>query len=118
MALGDEYPDVLTLLSAIRARPGMFLGDNTIRGLDLFLGGVRFAEHWHDLPEETRLRGFDFEEFERWVESSYNPGRLSLRSFSLAAHLAGSDAAGFDLWFDWYDEFADGVVRRSSGVRP
>jgi hypothetical protein len=66
------------------------------------------------VPAEARIGGFDYAGFERWVEARYNPRRLSLNSYSLAADLAGAEDAGFDLWFRWYDEFA-GSGPRSGG---
>jgi hypothetical protein len=100
------------LLAAIRARPGMFLGRPTVSGLQLLLSGISIAEDYHEVPAEARIGGFDAAGFERWVESRHNPHRLSLNSFSLAAHLAGSEAAGFDLWFRWYDDFASAAQSR------
>jgi hypothetical protein len=108
--LRDIYPDLPSLLDAIRKRPGMFLGHKTIFGLSLLLMGIQFAEEYHDVPETTRFKGFDLPGFERWVESKYNPRRLSHNSRNLAEYLAG-DEAGFDMWFSWYDEF------RSEGGR-
>ena len=106
----DRYPDMPTLLAAIRARPGMFLGEQTVCGLHLLLGGINFAEDFHDLPAAGRIGGFDAAGFERWVEARHNPRRLSLNSFGLAARQAGSEAAGFDLWFGWYDAFIGGTT--------
>lgn len=103
--LRESYPDIPSLLAAIRARPAIFLGKPTILGLHLLLSGIRFAEDYHDLPSHKRIGGFDFVGFEQWVESRYNPRRTTHNSFSLAEDLAGSDAAGFDLWFGWLDEF-------------
>ncbi len=103
--LREKYPDMPALLTAIRARPGMFLGHQTVNGLHLLLSGIWFAEDFHDLPRAKRLGGFDSEAFESWVESHHNPERLSLNSFSLAARVAGDEASGFDLWFTWYDSF-------------
>jgi hypothetical protein len=85
----------------------MYLGEKGIRLLGLFLFGIDYAENYHDVPEGSRIRGFDFAAFEKWVESKYNLSRLMLNSMSLAAHLAESDSAGFDLWFRWYDEYRD-----------
>jgi hypothetical protein len=114
----DRYPDLPALLAAIRARPGMFLGRTTVRGLHLFLCGVGFAEDFHDLPAAARIGGFDADGFERWVEQRYNPRRLSLNSFVLAEHLAGSEVAGFDQWFAWYDEFAAGGAGAAGHAEP
>jgi hypothetical protein len=98
--LRDIYPNLETLLKTLRERPGMFLGEPTIRGLRLFLAGFEFAEDFHEVPRESRFcGGFDTDAFEKWIESRYNPRRLSLRSYGLAEHLAGSDASGLDLWF-------------------
>ncbi|HEY1380676.1 MAG TPA: hypothetical protein VGF55_27995 [Gemmataceae bacterium] len=94
------------LLAAIRARPGMYLGQKSAHNLLLFLYGFRFAEDIHGLPPEARIGGFDRDTFELWVQCRYNPQRLSHNSLSLAAHVAGAEDAGFDLWFRWYDEFA------------
>ena len=101
----DEIPDVPALLAQLREHPGMWLGAKSIERLSQMLGGIEFAEDWHRIPADTRFGGFDFAGFEAWVEQTYNPERLSFRSFRLAATLAGSDAGGFDLWFRWYDEF-------------
>jgi hypothetical protein len=67
------------------------------------------------VPEEARIGGFDLAGFEEWVMSKYNPQRLSHNSRTLAEHLAGSHAAGFDLWFCWYDEFREVSWRRKRG---
>jgi hypothetical protein len=103
--LRDKYPDLPTLLAAIRQRPALFLGHKTVLGLHLLLSGVTFAEDYHDVPQVARMGGFDFEAFEAWVTATYNPRRLSHNSMSLAARLTGSEDAGFDLWFSWYNEF-------------
>ena len=113
MVLRDRYPGMPTLLTAIRARPGMFLGHKSAHGLHLFLSGIPFAEDFHGLPSDARIGAFDREGFERWVESRYNPRRRSHNSFSLAAQPAGAEGAGFDLWFGWYDKFA--AIRRREG---
>src|SRR5262249_33278325 len=111
--LREHYPDMPSLLEAIRRRPGMFLGQATVSGLDLLLAGILFAEDYHDVPKSSRIGGFDVDGFEKWVCSKYNPQQLSLKSSGLARHLAGSETAGFDLWFNWYDEFRAGSRKDS-----
>lgn len=83
----------------------MFLGRKTARGLHLFLWGIDFAEEFHSIPAGERIGNFERGQFETWVAAMFNPQQLSLNSFGLAADLAGSDEAGFDLWFEWYDQF-------------
>ena len=75
----------------------MRIGTKSIGLLHLMLGGIEFAEDWHRIPSAKRLGGFDFAAFEAWVEQKYNPERLTVRSFGLAAIVAGSDAEGFDV---------------------
>jgi hypothetical protein len=83
----------------------MYLGTKSIYALDHQLMGIRFAECFHDVPEDKRFGGFDLDTFETWVDQTLNTERLSVRSMYLARHIAGSDADGFDLWFEWYDRF-------------
>ena len=122
--LRDRYPDVPALLAAIRTRPGMFLGRASVCRLGHLLDGIRLAEDFHELPAADRIGGFDRAGFEKWVASRYNPRQLTVRSFTLAAYRAGREppgapvtpkvrrarrqAAGFALWFAWYDEFLAG----------
>ena len=40
----ETYPDYPTLFDAMRKRPGMFIGKQSIYGLSRFVGGMRFAE--------------------------------------------------------------------------
>jgi hypothetical protein len=101
----DLLPDLPTFLADIRRRPGMYLGSKSIYALEHQLMGIRFAEDFHDIPEASRFGGFDREAFEAFVERTFNEEGLMTRSFHLSRHIAGSDAAGFDLWFEWYDRF-------------
>jgi hypothetical protein len=101
----EQVLDVPALLADLRRRPGVWIGQKSIERLNMMLAGVEFAEDWHAIPADARFGGFDFKAFEAWVEQTYNPRKLSVRSFGLSAILAGSDAEGFDLWFRWYDEF-------------
>ncbi len=114
MECRERYPDLPTLLASVRQRPAMWLSRKSIRGLHLFLDGIRFAEAFHALAESARFGGFDVPGFERWVAGRYNPRRLAHNSYSLAAELAGSEEGGFDLWFGWYDEFAGGGSQPST----
>ncbi len=75
----------------------MWLGRKMIWGLHLLLSGIWFAEDFHSLAEPARFGGFDATGFERWVETRFNTQRLTLNSYSLAAHLEGSEESGFDL---------------------
>jgi hypothetical protein len=100
--LFKNFPDFLT---AIREKPGMYTGGRSVTSLHLLLVGFGMAEYQYAIPEDKRLRGFDFNAFEDWIAGKYNPERLSAGSYYLARESAGSEEAGFLLWFQWYDEF-------------
>jgi hypothetical protein len=89
----------------IRQRPGMWLGSPSLTALENLLRGIVLAEYLYGVPEEKHLGGFPFDEFERWAETSFNPERLSLNSFSLARREADSEEAAFLKWLGWYDQF-------------
>lgn len=101
----EKIPDLQTMLAEIRLRPGMYLGTKSILAIDHQLMGIYFAEDFHKIPKNQRFGGFDIEAFEKWVDETLNTERLSVRSMYLAYHVAGSDSAGFDLWFEWYDRY-------------
>ncbi len=103
--LRARAPDWPSLLADMRGKPGMWTGGKTIAVLRLYRDGLQHAEMFHAIPVDRRLGGFNFVTFEEWVDARFNTERLSVDSFWLAANLPGSDAAGFDRWFEWYDEF-------------
>jgi len=96
----DDWPDFLEVL---RTRPGMYTGARSARVLNAFVGGIFIAEHLYEVPEEKRLAGFDFAAFEEWVARTIDDRTWG--SFQKAEAHAGSEEAGFDLWYNWYDEF-------------
>jgi hypothetical protein len=87
----------------------LFLGGASIAKLRDALNGFSLAEIAYHIPESKRLGGFDEEAFEQWVLRKNGLERYSasgsLKSFGLAAELAGSDSAGFERWFEWFDEY-------------
>src|SRR5687767_8907684 len=96
----EHTPNVPALLADVRRRPGCWMPRRNIHFLNMMLAGIDFAEEFHGVPAEARFGGFDFAAFEAWVERTYNPQRLTCRSFGLAAELAGSEGEeAFDLWF-------------------
>lgn len=107
-----RMPDWPALLSDVRAKPGLWTGGRTIRGLRLFRDGITCAERFHGITSDRRLGNFDWERFEAWIAARHNPRGDSVDSFWLAADAAGSDAAGFERWFEWYDEFNAALDRR------
>ena len=99
----EHFPDMPALLAEVRRRPGMWMGRKSIWALSDMLAGISYAENFHEVPAEKRIGGFDSDAFEKWVDLTYQSG--SCGSFRTAERIAGSDEAGFELWFKWYDEF-------------
>ncbi len=107
-----DIRDVPTFLALVRQNPCLWLGGKPVHGPRHLLNGITFAEDFHDVPVDRRFGGFDFEAFEKWVYRRHNTQLLSVNLFWLADDLTGSDAAGFDRWFEWYDEFNTNPDRR------
>ncbi len=101
-----DYP---TLIEQIRKRPQMFHGGETRSAslLETFLSGITYGEYFHSIPEDEKMSGFPWRDYEKWVKMNFNKRRLSLNSFSLASYTSNDEKEAFDLWFNWYDEFRD-----------
>jgi hypothetical protein len=108
-----DWPD---MLAAIREKPGLYTGRRSVERLHCLLNGWQFAELHYDVPVAKRLGGFDFNAFEDWIAARYNPEELSVGSYWLAGNAAGSDEAGFGLWFQWYDEFRAAAATAAGAV--
>jgi hypothetical protein len=115
---------------AIEKRPGMFLGLPSIVSLQFEIQGIRLAEDWYAIPEEERIHGFSFRDFEAWVERTYNLKRLSIQSYTLAQYLSCSNREkflisgmqndseeAFRLWFTWYHEFINFNIKKSTNSK-
>jgi len=98
----------------------MWLGRQSITALAHYLDGIRRAEIIYQIPEDRRLCGFPFDEFEEWVAARHNHEQMSIGSFRVAllrvganeaavqdvGHIGvGLDKVAFHLWFAWYDQF-------------
>ena len=83
----------------------MWLGRPTISALEHQLIGFWFAELVYRIPPSDQFSGFDFDAFEQWVKTRFNPRRLTVRSFGLARELCETERDAFDQWFKWYDQF-------------
>ena len=105
--MNPRFKDYPSLLNEIRSRPQLWHGgeERSVELLAAFLSGIRIGEELHEIPPSNRLRGFDWEAFESWVETNFNAKKLTFNSFSLAAHFSRSQKEAFDLWYSWHDEF-------------
>ena len=87
----------------IRKRPAMWFGKKSLVRFRAAMDGFIFAEDIYKIPEEKKLSGFDWLDFEKWVEEKYNHERLTVRSFYFAEQMASSDHEALDKWFEIYD---------------
>ena len=62
----------------------MWIGHNSVTALECTLLGISYAEEFYQIPKDRIFGGFDWAAFEAWIEKTYNPRRLSVRSFGLA----------------------------------
>lgn len=92
-------------LEEIRIRPAVWFGRKSLLAFEAFMQGFWVAESMYELKPEDKLCGFDWMDFEEWVDQKYNVKRLSVRSLHLAGLSAESDEDGFDRWFAMYDEY-------------
>ena len=99
------YPNLSSLLTAIKKRPAMFLTSKSVESLSSFINGIQFAEAFHNIESSKQFCDFDFTTFEEWVNQTFNTHSLTLNSFGLAVYLSGTDHKGFDQWFTWYETF-------------
>ena len=101
----NQITDWPSFFVQIRLRPAMWLGQPSLTALENLIRGIELAEYLYDVPDGKRLGGFPFDEFEHWVEESFNPEPLSVNSFWLARRAADSEAAALSTWLGWYDRF-------------
>jgi hypothetical protein len=101
----NQITDWPSFFDQVRLRPGMWLGEPSLTALQHLINGFEFAAYLYDVPDDRRLRGFAFSEFEAWAEQQFNPNRLSLNSYSLARRSSESEEEAFFKWFGWYDRF-------------
>ena len=59
----------------------MWLGQKSLARFQSFIHGLILAEDIYQIPSAQKLQGFDWGEFEEWVEEKYNPEKLTVRSF-------------------------------------
>jgi len=104
-----DYP---SLLEEIRKRPQMWHNGETRSALLLktFISGFQYSQNFHKVESGNLLGGFNWGDFEKWVEVKFNPKRKSYDSFTWAIYLSDSEAEAFDLWFSWYDLYKSETV--------
>jgi hypothetical protein len=111
----------LEILIRIRRSPGMWLGHETLQGLQYFILGIRSVSDFSQvLPPDSiaRLNDFPWREFEAFVENQHREQRpLTLHSFGLAQYIAAGESltdfprqdypGAWELWWKWFDEFME-----------
>ncbi len=96
------------LITKIKKRPALYLGNNSISHLQVFLDGYTFARRELKVPISNEEA--DFEDFQEWVEQKFNlPDTQSWAKIILFYSADERDA--LKRFFELFDEF---VKRNSS----
>ena len=102
------------LLKTIQQRPGMFLGAPSVSSLQMFLGGYFFARHEQGLAitEEEQI----FERFQGWAEQRFQV-KASVSWAKIILLYSADERAGFELFFELWEEFVREVLREGKAPR-
>ncbi len=91
--------EVIRGWEAVLRRPAMYLGKQSLFGLQCFLCGLLCAKSNFFFEPEEQF------EFEMWVRNK-NKEHGQNKSYDLALKAAsGDDAKAFEVWADWLREF-------------
>ena len=114
------------LLQRIRKKPVVYLGEKTMRSLQLYRMAYQFRESIEHWEKETGLSFFEnfnnanlpmlgrllTDEFDRFVHAHYGEPRGAMNAETLISRKTSSEDEAFDKYFELYDEFcaAKGIV--------
>ena len=97
------------LIAKIKKRPALYLGQESISHLQVFLDGYSFA--CRNLKMETSNEEADFENFQEWIEGKFNlPDTQSWAKIILFYSADERDA--LERFFELFDEFVNRNLSR------
>lgn len=116
MSKGEPYTQkdikiITDWMMHLRSRPGMYLGEASLKGLRCLFEGVRMAELYHEVrgsvypshKTKPSMTGFMFD-FHMWFNKKFK----KVNSWDYALEQCNKDdKEAFYLWFDWYTEFRE-----------
>lgn len=100
--LWERKRELYKLISAIKKRPGMYLGTNSITRLDMFLRGYIFAQREFGIFPIAQER--EFEGFQSWIEEKY--GIKSGQSWAkISLFFSMDEQEAIERFFELFEEF-------------
>ncbi len=91
------------ILSKIKARPGMYLGNPSVDNLFMFLAGYKTARRELSIePTEAELKFYG--DFQPWLQEKFNIRTNNSWAALIQFHSVNQKEA-FDRFFDLLDEF-------------
>ena len=103
----NEKSDFNQLLEAIRARPGMYLGEKSLFRFQLFFAGYRCALNQHQIADYASEPTNSNLQFLLYVARHTDGKSVGTRSYHMmiSRHVGGDEAKAFDLFWQLLDDF-------------
>ena len=98
----DISPEMREFYKWLRGRPGMYIGSNNIRDLNVFMQGMRSCAT--TFIKENEKPVFIPEGFTEYVEAYYGE-HMSLNSFSFVEILEKDSKNAIAKWFELLDSY-------------
>ncbi|TVP61811.1 MAG: hypothetical protein EA343_12980 [Nodularia sp. (in: Bacteria)] len=96
--------DLYELISKIRKRPAMYLGEPSISNLRTFLAGYCFARRQMGIPQTSQEKHFS--QFQSWIKHKFDvSNNLTWDVMILYEKACCYEPAALDAFFQLFDEF-------------
>lgn len=96
--------DLYELISNIRKRPAMYLGEPSISNLRTFLAGYCFARRQMGIPQTAQERHFS--QFQSWIQQKFNISQNLTWDVIIIYYKSGCyEQVALDDFFQLFDEF-------------
>lgn len=105
--------DLYDLISNIKKRPAMYLGEPSVTHLGVFLSGYNFARRQLGIPQTEQEQQFSV--FQEWIQRKFKVS--SSQSWDkILLFFAQDETSALEQFFALFDEFSQEVVDLSSEI--
>ncbi len=106
--------ELYDLISNIKKRPAMYLGQPSVTHLGIFLSGYSFARRQLGIPQTEQEE--QFSEFQAWIQQKFKVS--SSQSWEkILLFFAQDEASALDQFFTLFDEFYQDVNCSTSSLQ-